>query len=179
MSTWMTQREHAMAARADALAEPNAEVLLNGWCVGRTEYDPKVGTVLVMTWHDPAGCEHCTGVPYAVNPDAPEEGHDIRHNSYCPVHPDAGIGRFTAAEVGQLTDIARDLGVSDRANGCTDDANGCTDDALAVLDRALRRTVGYRADRRDLRDNEIIGLRDACHVGYLEALTGRRFESQR
>lgn len=32
----------------------------------------------------------CTGTIYAVNPDAPEEGTDIRHEAYCPAHPDAG-----------------------------------------------------------------------------------------
>lgn len=50
--------EQSMQERVEALREPNAEALLNGRCVGRTEYDPKAGTVLVMTWHDPTGCEH-------------------------------------------------------------------------------------------------------------------------
>lgn len=44
--------------RAEALAFPHAEVLLNGRCVGHLELDDKWGTVLVMSWHDPAGCEH-------------------------------------------------------------------------------------------------------------------------
>lgn len=29
----------------------------------------------------------CTGVRYAVNPDAPDEGSDIAHDGPCPVHP--------------------------------------------------------------------------------------------
>lgn len=45
--------------RSDALSQPGAEVLMNGRCVGRLEYDEKAGTVLEMTWHD-HGCEHDT-----------------------------------------------------------------------------------------------------------------------
>lgn len=56
----MTTTPNTMT-RAEALRELHAESLLNGRCIGRTEYDPKVGTVLVMTWHDPAGCEHEAG----------------------------------------------------------------------------------------------------------------------
>lgn len=29
----------------------------------------------------------CTGTRYAINPDAPEEGSDIRHDTECPAHP--------------------------------------------------------------------------------------------
>lgn len=30
----------------------------------------------------------CTGTRYHVNPDAPDEGTDIRHDGPCPVHPE-------------------------------------------------------------------------------------------
>lgn len=32
----------------------------------------------------------CTGQRYDVNPDAPEEGTDVRHDTPCPVHVDLG-----------------------------------------------------------------------------------------
>lgn len=35
--------------------------------------------------------EGCTGTVYAVNPDAPDEGHDIAHEHACPAHPDASL----------------------------------------------------------------------------------------
>ena len=44
--------------RTEALAIPTAEALGNGRCVGHIEYDEQRGTVLVIDWHDPAGCEH-------------------------------------------------------------------------------------------------------------------------
>lgn len=44
--------------RQAALALRGAEPLMNGRCVGHVEYDERYGTVLVMDWHDPAGCEH-------------------------------------------------------------------------------------------------------------------------
>jgi hypothetical protein len=44
--------------RAAALALRGAEPLMNGRCVGHVELDERFGTVLVMDWHDPAGCEH-------------------------------------------------------------------------------------------------------------------------
>jgi hypothetical protein len=30
----------------------------------------------------------CTGHRYPINPDAPEEGTDVRHDVECPVHPE-------------------------------------------------------------------------------------------
>lgn len=44
--------------RDEAMAIPHAEPLLNGRCVGHLELDERYGTVLVMDWHDPGGCEH-------------------------------------------------------------------------------------------------------------------------
>lgn len=49
--------------RAEALALPHAEPLLNGRCVGHIELDERYGTVLVMDWHDPDGCEHVQAEP--------------------------------------------------------------------------------------------------------------------
>lgn len=48
-------------SRADALARPGAEVLMNGRCVGHLEYDQRYGTCLVMDWHAES-CEHLVAV---------------------------------------------------------------------------------------------------------------------
>lgn len=46
-------------ARAAVFTDhPNAEVLLNGRCVGHPENGGAAGTVLVIDWHDPDGCAH-------------------------------------------------------------------------------------------------------------------------
>jgi hypothetical protein len=44
--------------RAQALAQPHAEVALNGRCVGQLYWDERYGTSLRFLWHDPQGCEH-------------------------------------------------------------------------------------------------------------------------
>lgn len=48
----------------------------------------------MQAWHDSfyGGQPRCTGETYNVNPDAPEEGTDIHHESLCPAHPDAKPG---------------------------------------------------------------------------------------
>lgn len=46
----------------------------------------------------------CTGHAYLVNPDAPDEGHDIAHDVACPTHPDATLA---CAWCGRLTVVVR------------------------------------------------------------------------
>ena len=71
----------------------------------------------------------------------------------------APIGRLAAEDVDQVSAIARALGAIDRGIGCTDDS-------LGVLDRALRRTEGWRISRLDLRHEEVAGLRSAVAAAY-------------
>lgn len=52
-----------MMTREEALARLGAGPTVNGRCIGHLEYDRKYGTVLVIDWHDPEGCEHVTTGP--------------------------------------------------------------------------------------------------------------------
>lgn len=57
-----------------------------------------------MTITDPG----CTGHRYAVNPDAPDEGTDIRHDGPCPTHDEADPGTIRAFElIDQIEATAR------------------------------------------------------------------------
>lgn len=57
--------------RAEALEIRGAEALLNGRCVGHVENGGAAGTVLVMDWHDPAGCEHFDDDDHGAGCDGP------------------------------------------------------------------------------------------------------------
>jgi hypothetical protein len=49
---------------------------------GDLHHAEKLAAIHDELWHHP----DCTGEVYAVNPEAPEEGMDIRHERVCPIH---------------------------------------------------------------------------------------------